>query len=336
MKSKLFSVVIILLLLTGLATAQVDFTRTAGRGKVGTTGFQFLKIGTTARAVAMGESFIALSNDASAMYYNPAGLVQMSDTEVMFSLTRWPAGINYGFVGAAIPTVRYGTIGAFVGALTTGEMKKTVPYKGWTGEYFSATDWMMGLSYGRGLTDRFSVGGNVKLLSEFLDTENLTTWAIDFGTMFNIGVRGIKFSMFLNNFGPNVKFLKEQFSLPTAFKIGVVVTAFEFGSNKMIMTFEGSHPNDNVEQVAVGSEYTFSNLLALRAGYRGFIFVEDKDRIIQIDQVNTVSVEEPLQGLSLGFGLNLPLGGLKAKLDYAYVDMGYLDNAQRLTFTINY
>jgi hypothetical protein len=336
MKSRLFHIILFSFLIVSLASAQVDFTRFAGRGKVGTTGFQFLKIGTAARAVAMGESFASLANDASAMYYNPAGLVQLEERETAFSLTTWPADISYGYIGSVMPTVRFGTFGAFVGALTTGDMKKTVPYKGWTGEYFSATDWLMGLSYGRGLTDRFSVGGNVKMVSEFLDTESVTTWAVDFGTMFDIGVRGIKFSMFLNNFGPNVKFIKEQFSLPTSFKIGLVMDAFNFGANKMILTFEGSHPNDNVEQVAVGTEYTFKDLFALRAGYRGFLFVEEKDKSVQIDAVNTLPVEEPMQGLSLGFGLNVPVGGLKAKFDYAYVDMGFLENAQRLTFTVNY
>ena len=333
MKSKLL---LFFFFWAAIASAQVDFTRTAGRGKVGTTGFQFLKIGTSARAVAMGESFIALANDASAMYYNPAGLAQLKDREVSFSLTSWPADINYGYVGAVLPTNRYGTMGIFVGALSTGEMKKTVPYKGWTGEYFSATDWMMGVSYGRGLTDRFFVGGNIKMLSEFLDTESVNTWAIDFGTMFNIGVQGIKFSMFLNNFGPNVKFIKEEFSLPTAFKIGLVMDAFKIGENKMILTFEGAHPNDNVEQVAVGTEYTFKNLLALRAGYRGFLFIDDKDKTVQLDEYTSLAVDEPLRGLSMGFGLNLPVGALKTKLDYAYTDLGFLDNAQRLTFTINY
>ena len=337
MKNRIL-ILVVLMLLAGasLSSAQVDFTRFAGRGKVGTTGFQFLKIGPAARAVSMAESFIALANDASAMHYNPAGLVMLTEREVLFSLTRWPADIKYGYVGMAVPTIRYGTMGAFVGALTTGAMKKTVPFKGWTGEYFAATDWVAGVSYARGLTDRFSIGGNIKVLSEFLDDQNLTTWAFDFGTMFNIGVRGIRFSMFINNFGPNVTFIKEQFSLPTSFKIGVIVQAFKWKDNEMIVSFEGSHPNDNVEQVAVGAEYTFREILALRAGYRGFVFLEDKDKTVQVDEVNTLPVEEPLQGLSFGVGLNAPIGGIKTRFDYAYVDMGFLTNAQRLTFTINF
>ncbi len=336
MKIKYYFLLIILFAWTAFASAQAELTRFAGRGKVGTTGFQFLKIGPSARAVALGESFIALANDASAMYYNPAGLTQLRDREAIFSLTQWPADINYGFVGTAIPTKLFGTIGAFVGALSSGDMKKTVPYKGWTGEYFSATDWLVGLSYARGLTDRFAIGGNAKMVSEFLDNKSITTWAVDFGTMFNIGVRGIKFSMMITNFGPNVKFIKEEFSLPTTFKFGVVGEAFNWNNNRMIITVEGAHPNDNVEQVAMGAEYTFKNILALRAGYRSFVMLEDKDKNVQIDATHSIAVEEPLAGLSFGAGFNIPVAGMKTTLDYAYVDMGFLQNAQRLTLTLNF
>lgn len=336
MKIKYYFFLIILFTWAVFASAQIELTRFAGRGKVGTTGFQFLKIGPSARAVAMGESFIALANDASAMYYNPAGLTQLTDRETIFSLTQWPADINYGFVGTAIPTKIMGTIGIFVGALSTGEMKKTVPYKGWTGEYFSATDWLVGLSYARGLTDRFAVGGNVKMVSEFLDNESITTWAVDFGTMFNIGIRGIKFSMMITNFGPNVKFINEEFSLPTTFKFGIVGEAFNWNDNRMIITVEGAHPNDNVEQVAMGAEYTFKNILALRAGYRRFVMLEDKDKNVQIDARRSVAVEEPMEGLSFGVGFNVPIAGMKTTLDYAYVDMGFLQNTQRLTLTLNF
>ena len=88
MKIKYYFFLIILFTWAVFASAQIELTRFAGRGKVGTTGFQFLKIGPSARAVAMGESFIALANDASAMYYNPAGLTQLTDRETIFSLTR--------------------------------------------------------------------------------------------------------------------------------------------------------------------------------------------------------------------------------------------------------
>lgn len=338
MKIKIYSVILALFIVTlpSAVFAQVELTRFAGRGKVGTTGFQFLKIGVGARAVSMSESFIAMANDATAMYYNPAGMTQMVDNEVVVSLIKWPADIQYGFVGAAIPTALYGTIGVFVGTLTTGDMKRTVPYKDWNGEYFSATDWVAGVSYSRALTDKFSIGGNIKYIGEFLDTESVQSWAVDFGTLFDIGVRKMKFAMMITNFGPNLKFLNEEFSLPITFKIGAIVEAFNWNNNILMVTAEGSHPNDNLEQFAMGLEYSFMNKLFLRGGYRAFMKLEDKDKTVQLGRDKFIDVEEPLEGFSFGGGINIPIGGAHAKLDYAYSDLGYLQNAQRLTVTFNF
>ena len=326
---------IALLVFPTLTFAQVELTTFAGRGKVGTTGLQFLKIGVGARAVAMGEAFIALANDATAMYYNPAGLSQLQEREVFFSLTQWPADIQYGYVGLAIPTEKFGTVGFNVGALTTGEMKRTIPYKGWTGEYFSATDWVAGISYSRGLTDKFAIGGNVKFIAEYLDKEHVMTWAADFGTIFDIGVRNLKFAMCITNFGPNVKYISEEFSMPISFKIGGIVQVMQWNDNSIMMTVEGSHPNDNVEQVAIGAEYTFRDMVALRGGYRGFMMLEEKDRAVEIGQ-KTIDVDEPLEGFSFGAGINLPIGNTRTRIDYAYSDLGFLQYTQRLSVSFNF
>ncbi|HEQ99294.1 MAG TPA: hypothetical protein ENO22_08140, partial [candidate division Zixibacteria bacterium] len=71
-----FGLFLILLLLPGVLY---------GQAKVATAGAQFLEIGVSARAVAMGESFISIADDASAVYYNPAGMTQIYEKEFMFS-----------------------------------------------------------------------------------------------------------------------------------------------------------------------------------------------------------------------------------------------------------
>lgn len=331
---------IYIILLFGLVPtllfAQVERTSFAGRGKVGTTGLQFLKIGTSARAVALGESFIALANDASAMYYNPAGMNQCTQKEVFLTHTKWPAGINYEYLGAMMPVSRIGIFGVQVGVLTTGDMKRTVPYVGWTGEYFSATDWLFGVSYARMLTNKFSIGGTIKYVSEWLDDSRVSVLAADFGTLFDVGYQGIKFGMTISNFGPNGKFLTEEFSLPINFKFGAVVDVLKQGMHQMKATLEGSHPSDNLEQVAMGVEYTFGKYFALRGGYRFFVKIEELDQVIKLDNTNEIDVEEPLEGPSFGMGLNMPIGTTAMRLDYAYSDLGYLDNGQRFTLSFQF
>ena len=60
-----------------------------GGQRAGISTAQFLKIGVGGRAAALGEAFIAVANDASALYWNPAGLVQFEENQVMFSHNSW-------------------------------------------------------------------------------------------------------------------------------------------------------------------------------------------------------------------------------------------------------
>ncbi|MBD3217903.1 MAG: hypothetical protein GF310_06450, partial [candidate division Zixibacteria bacterium] len=68
-----------------------------GQAKVATAGAQFLEIGVSARAVAMGGSFTSIADDASAVYYNPAGMTQIFEKEFMFSHIDYVADMNYEF-----------------------------------------------------------------------------------------------------------------------------------------------------------------------------------------------------------------------------------------------
>jgi len=303
----------------------LELRDTAGRGKVGTTGMQFLKIGVGARAVGLGEAFVALANDASAIYYNPAGLAASANKTVMLSHIEWPGNINYEFGAAILPVENVGVFGISLGMLFTGDIKETVPYQGWTGGYFNASDWVVGLSYARALTNRFSFGGSIKYITEFLGDERASNMAIDLGTLYDIGVRGLKFGMNISNFGRDAKYFREQFSLPINFRLGAMVEVYRNGTSSLVASFQGDHPNDNIEQLALGVEYKLRDFVALRAGYRTNVELEKLDK-----------VDEPFEGLSFGAGAKLKVSGVKAQLDYAYSDLGFLDTAQRFTIAFQF
>jgi len=68
-----------------------------GGQRAGTSVFSFLNIGVSARAVGMGESVVALSQDAASIYYNPAIMAQLNQTEISISQIQWPAEIKYDY-----------------------------------------------------------------------------------------------------------------------------------------------------------------------------------------------------------------------------------------------
>lgn len=310
-KTLILTVGIVLLLVPQLAWAQA---------KVGTAGAQFLELGVSARAIGMGDAFLAISDDASAVYYNPAGLTQVTERQVMFTHVSYVADINYDFAGLAYPTVKFGGVwGVGFYALNPGDMYVT-HYESNTDNYsigqtFTARDYALSLSYARSLTDRFSVGMTFKLIDELLDTERAIVWAADVGTLYDTGFRGFKVAMVVSNFGPDLKFIEEDCPLPMNFKFGGVLDIFRDENHSTTFSVEGSHPNDNVEKFNVGLEYWFKDMFSLRLGDY---------------------LEYDVGRISAGCGLRLALSERQLQFDYGYHDMGLLEGFHRFSVGLSF
>lgn len=304
-------VLLVALMLPSLAAAQA---------KVGTTGAQFLELGVSARAMGMAEAFTAVSNDISAVYYNPAGLTALLGKEVMLTYISLPADVSYGFAGIGVPLEAVGgVVGVGVYALSSGDMIERTyqqgTYEG-TGRNFSAQDFALSVGYGRYLTDRFSIGVNVKYVGEYFHDYTANGWSADVGTSYDTGFRGFKIAMVITNFGPDMKFIDKAYPLPINFKFGASINVVDNQDHLMTFAAEGSHPSDNLEKYNAGLEYTFNDRFVLRAGSR---FNYDED------------------GLTFGGGLRLPFGQEnELRFDYAYQDYGILTEVHRFSMAIGF
>ena len=270
--------------------------------KVGTVGLKFLDIGVGGRALAMGEAYAAVANDASAVFWNPAGIVHISTGDVFFGYTNWPADINL-YSGAIVKKTGIGHIGAHFSILSTGLMNRTT-YENQDGAgqgTFVFEDWAMGVSYARYLTDRFSFGTNFKFIREKLADWDEKGWAFDIGTYYDTGFKSLRIGMAILNFGPDFRYDVPDFDgvpvaapynghadgldndgdsfvdndqeeaavpLPLSFRAGIAFEVFESASSKATMAAELMHPSDNEEHYNLGGEYWFQDLIALRAGYK--------------------------------------------------------------------
>ena len=140
-----------------------------GGQRAGISTAQFLKIGVGSRATAMGDAFVAVANDVSALYWNPAGLTQFSENQVMFSHNQWVVDINHDFIGAVYHLDDANTFGVSLTSLSMDEMEVTTEYAPFgTGEYFGFSDMAIAVSYSRKMTDQFSFGGTVRYIEESL------------------------------------------------------------------------------------------------------------------------------------------------------------------------
>lgn len=341
MKRYLFLLAFILIIQTG-SFGQINTDVT----KVGTTSAQFLKIEAGARAVAMGGAFVAVNNDATALYWNPSGISRLSKAEVVLIHTKWLADISYNFAGLVLPLGSVGTVGVSITSLSMDEkMVRTVAHPDGTGEKYDAGDIAAGLSYAKNLTNRFSIGFSLKYIQQNIWHMSSSTVALDIGTLFTTGFHDMKIGMSISNFGSKMRLegkdvsvyydpdlvkygnndkipaqlQTDKFALPLIFRVGLAMDVLKGDSNRLTLALDAVHPNDNTENLNLGAEYVFNNMLSLRAGYKS-LFTRDTE-----------------EGFTVGAGLEYGIfGNTMLLIDFAYQDFGFLNNVQRFSLGLKF
>lgn len=315
--------------------------------KVGTTAAAFLNIGVGARAVAMGGAFVAVANDASALYWNPGGVAVIKNNQAIFNHSEWLAGIKFDFAGVVMNLGEMGRLGVSATVLSMGDMERTTELQpDGTGEFFSAGSYAIGITYGKMLTDRFSIGFTGKFIREHIMNTGANGVAIDIGTLYRTQWRNLMIGMSITNFGTkmhmtgqdllvqhdidptrhgnnpnlNADLQTNSYDLPLMFRVGISYDALQFiNGHSLVVSFDALHPSDNVESMNVGAEYVFHNMVALRAGYKE-LFSRDSE-----------------QGLTVGAGFQRRLvGTLNLQLDYAYQSFGRLTSVNKFTLLLGF
>lgn len=325
MMKLIYSTIIFLLIVCGYANAQL-FPVLGGQ-RAGISTAQFLKIGVGGRAAALGESFVAISNDASALYWNPAGLAQFKTDEVIFSHNIWLVDINHDFLGAVYHLDSDNTFGISLISLSMDKMPVTTEFAPFgNGEYFGFSDIALSVSYARKMTEQFSFGGTVKYIEETLDKLKMRGVMIDIGTYYRTGLGSTRFAVTVSNFGaelaPDGEVVLvgnrknsewQSFAPPTIFRIGFAFEPYQDEEHSLTTSIQLNHPNDNSENVSLGVEYSWKRILFLRGGYK-------------------INVDE--QNYSFGAGVNVPISIAEFTFDYAFANFERLGSAHRFSIIL--
>lgn len=307
--------------------------------KVGTTAGQFLKIGPGARALGMGGTYVGVSDDIYAIYYNPAGVaINKGNGQVAFNHTQWLADVNYDFAAASINVESLGTLFISVTSLRVPEEKvRTFEYPEGNGQFWDASSVSFGVGYARSLTDRFSIGFQAKYIQESIWSSSASGFALDIGTYYITPFNDLVIGASISNFGtkmqldgkdiqinydpdgdlstgPNnvpANLAMDQYDLPLTFRIGFAMDVVKTRYIRIKTALDATHPNDNVEYLNMGLELAYDELFFIRGGYKS-LFLSDSE-----------------QGFTLGAGLNYEMSrGLFIRINYAYGDYGRLKNIQ--------
>lgn len=321
---------------------------------------EFLRLGVGARALGMGEAFVAVADDASAPYWNPAGLVFLPQRQVLFMhAEQFGDIINHDFISFAMPLEGQGVLAVSVVRLgvdnipVTSEIRPTpeedvgadgVPDSGDEkdgegngkfdpGEPFilrlhqheilwkSDAEYAVFFSYAQRLGEKLSLGGNFKLV-----TQRLLGLASSFGMGLDAGL-----------------LYEAAESLTLGLKVSDLTTTQLFWDTGARETIRPS--------LVPGLQFT-REVPALRGVLTGAFDVrltfEGKDGSqLESDAVSadlrpgleywfrrTVAARVGASGSRMTAGFGLRYGGFGA--DYAYVGHEDLDNSHRVSLSVDF
>lgn len=345
MRTNYVALILLLALIgAGQANAQFDAT-TRDVTKRGTTAAEFLSIPVGARAAGMGTAITASVDDATSIYWNPAGLASMDEGSLAVEYADWLANIDFAFVGLVYPS-SFGTLGLGITTFQTPDMEvTTVEEQNGTGETFNAASYAVALSYGRALTDRFAIGGSIKLINERIWNSSASGVAFDIGTVFTTPFNGIRLGASITNFGSKMQiggddllatididenaggnnqsnraFLKtDEFDLPLLMRIGLAGEIFRSEQTRLTLAVDALNPNNSKQYVNLGAEIgLLGDLVMVRGGF------------------SELFLADAVRSFTLGAGLRYRFAPLSFALDYSYESQEFFTDVSRFTLSIGF
>lgn len=288
-RSRLFASLAILLIALSIPVL-------AGNENTGTLSGAFLKLGNGVRAPSMGEAFTAVADDATATYWNPAGLANLAGSEISATYNLWLVDTSYSNIHYAKP-LGPGVLGASILYLSYGSISETTDTQRLgTGRIFSPSAYVATVAWGQAINEQLSLGGAVKFLGQNIDSCGDSGLAMDAGLSYFLSPLGVKLGAVIQNIGG---------SFPQTIRIG---TAKKLLNERLNLSLDLDLPNDNKAYASLGGEFSVLPQFILRAGF------------------NTKSEEGSGGNLGIGLGLNLS----RFAVDYGYVPYGDLGSAHRV------
>jgi hypothetical protein len=333
MRIKQFIICIAIVLLTA------SCLYAGGSERIGTAGAQELRIPVGSRVTAMAGANVSDVSGAEALFWNPAGVAYQEGTEAMFSHLEYIAGIDVNYFGVSTDLGDFGFLGLHAKVISIGEMEvTTTDQPQGTGETFSPTFSVIGLTYSRMFTDRVSFGATANLINERIEQVSANGIALDFGFIYDPLWQGLKFGVAVRNFGPQMRFTGEDFSvsvdppdaepgtqlkttrtqsaefeLPAFIQFGASWDFVNQDQNRATAIGSFQANNFSQDEFRYGMEYSYDNMFFLRGGYVAS------------------SQDSYMFGLTLGGGLKYAWGQNTISFDYSWVQTEYFDDNQYFT-----
>jgi len=297
----------------------------------GTTGADQLLVPVGARGIATGGALLSSLTGLESVYYNPAGLDRTGTTELMFNYMQYLADINVSYFAVSTSFGEFGSAALSFKTFDFGDIPVTTnDFPDGTGETYSPTYLTVGLTYSKVLTDRISVGTNIKFISETIENTTATGLAMDVGVQYKFN-KAVSIAAVVKNIGTNMSYsgedlrtrttvpnsalgstsavyevVAESFQIPSYFELSASYDLFFNEQNSLLLGTTYTANNALEDQINFGAEYNFLNTFYVRGGYN----------------MLTENTKQNTFGFTAGAGIDYQVSdGLNIVFDYAFRDV---------------
>lgn len=305
---------------------------------------EFLSLGVGARPLGMGGAFVAVADDASATYWNPAGLAQLRQQEIsVMHAERFAGIVKYDWLSYVHPQQagpRSGSFGISLIRLGVDDIPITAlpdenrdldPHdnRPYVVRWASDTEYVLFVSYARSTSSSLCYGGNVKVLHKGVDDYSAWGLGVDLGLLLRpmerlsvgINLQDATTTLIAWDTGTRES-ISPTLKVGGAYSFGLdILNGFITPAIDVDIRFEGRkyasqyHWGDLSADVRLGTEYWFKNLFGIRIG------------------------SDDVGRFSAGTGFRLQQMGLNIKqvaIDFAFLSKGDLDNTYRISASVGF
>jgi hypothetical protein len=281
--------------------------------------YEFLRIGLSPRAAALGGSFVAAVDDPDVIFYNPAGIYALPETPVSFSYVNHLLDINLASLSVTRNVEGIGKFGVSVQYINYGTFPRRDEYSNDIGE-FGAGEFAFSAAYAGLIDDNFVYGTNVKFIYSGIAEYSSTAIGMDIGLQYLIPDENFSLGFAVSNIGTQLsKYISSKEELPLDISLGVSKRLLHLPL-RFFVDFHKLNETQNkifnrLKNFSVGGEFTLSKVLKLRAGF-------DNERRTELK----IGSFAGLAGFSVGLGITVK----DYQFNYAFSSMGQIGALHRI------
>jgi hypothetical protein len=249
----------------------------AGTPAAASTGLAYLKNGVDAHGVVFGEAMTAHVADATACYWNPAGLARMDRPQLVLSHVESFADLRHEYAAIAQPLGGGGLVaGLFFNGMWTDDIDGYDSFGNPSGT-FGYASYTVGVSLGRELFRGVQVGVTGKYLTEKIEDYSASGYAGDLGLQWAPWESSpLRLGAAVRNLGPSVSFIEEEFDLPLTVQGAMAyVQPLRQMDGQVTVAVELRNVRDQGTSLHGGFEYHYRETLRFGVGYQDGIDTRD-------------------------------------------------------------